>query len=90
MPDGTNSQPTNTQNGSTNPWWDKPIHDERPLKIICAGAGASGLLFAYKLQRSFENFELILYEKNEDIGGTWLENKYPGYRILLLMLSFSS
>lgn len=82
MPDGRHSQPANAQNGSTNPWWDKPIHDERPLKIICAGAGASGLLFAYKLQRSFENFELILYEKNEDIGGTWLENKYPGYGII--------
>ncbi len=79
MPDGSPSKSADAQNGTTNPWWDKPIHDERPLKIICAGAGASGLLFAYKLQRSFNNFELIIYEKNEDIGGTWLENKFPGY-----------
>ena len=57
----------------------KPIHEERHLKVICIGAGASGLLLAYKLQRSFENFELILYEKNADLGGTWLENKYPGF-----------
>lgn len=49
------------------------------MKVICIGAGASGLLLAYKLQRSFSNFELILYEKNEDISGTWLENTYPGY-----------
>ncbi|KAG6831614.1 hypothetical protein H0H87_004676 [Tephrocybe sp. NHM501043] len=56
----------------------EPIHTERPMKIICIGAGASGLLLAYKLQRSFNNFELLLYEKNEDISGTWFENRYPG------------
>ncbi|KAF9449468.1 FAD/NAD(P)-binding domain-containing protein [Macrolepiota fuliginosa MF-IS2] len=78
MPDGTHSESTNATNIPPNPWWDKPIYDQRFLKVICVGAGASGLLFAYKLQRSFENFELTLYEKNEDIGGTWLENKYPG------------
>ncbi|KAF9006158.1 hypothetical protein BDQ17DRAFT_1389720 [Cyathus striatus] len=48
------------------------------MKIICVGAGASGLVFAYKLQRSFERFELTIYDKNVDVGGTWLENRYPG------------
>lgn len=56
-----------------------PIHNERHLRIICVGAGASGLLFAYKLQRNFSNFDLVIYEKNEEVGGTWWENKYPGY-----------
>ncbi|KAF8902348.1 hypothetical protein CPB84DRAFT_1907907 [Gymnopilus junonius] len=55
-----------------------PIHEERHLRVICIGAGASGLLLAYKLQRSFENFDLVLYEKNGGISGTWYENKYPG------------
>ncbi|KAL4876539.1 hypothetical protein BJY04DRAFT_231557 [Aspergillus karnatakaensis] len=55
-----------------------PIHTERPIKIICIGAGASGLLFAYKLQRSFTNFNVTIYEKNADIAGTWFENRYPG------------
>ncbi|KAL2858477.1 hypothetical protein BJY01DRAFT_256656 [Aspergillus pseudoustus] len=36
-----------------------PIHTERHIRIICIGAGASSLLFAYKLQRSFNNFSLI-------------------------------
>lgn len=57
---------------------DQPIHTERHVRIICVGAGASGLLFAYKLQRSFSNFSLVIYEKNEEVGGTWWENKYPG------------
>ncbi|KAK4941427.1 hypothetical protein LTR10_018696 [Elasticomyces elasticus] len=55
-----------------------PIHSERKVKIICIGAGASGLLFAYKLQRNFRNYELTIYEKNEEVAGTWWENKYPG------------
>lgn len=55
-----------------------PIYNERPMKIICIGAGASGLVFAYKLQRSFENFDLTVYEKNEEVSGTWYENRYPG------------
>ncbi|KAL5340907.1 hypothetical protein BJX70DRAFT_359905 [Aspergillus crustosus] len=56
----------------------KPIHAERHIRIICIGAGASGLLFAYKLQRSFSNFSLVIYEKNPEIAGTWFENRYPG------------
>lgn len=55
-----------------------PIHSERRVKIICIGAGASGLLFAYKAQRQFRNLELTIYEKNEEVAGTWWENKYPG------------
>ena len=50
----------------------------RTLKVITVGAGASGLLIAYKLQRHFDDFELDVYEKNEDMSGTWYENRYPG------------
>lgn len=55
-----------------------PIHAERHVRVICVGAGASGLLMAYKLQKHFENFSLQLYEKNPEVSGTWYENKYPG------------
>lgn len=56
----------------------KPVYDERRVRVLCIGAGASGLLLAYKLQRSFENVDLVLYEKNDGIAGTWYENFYPG------------
>ncbi|KAK5192439.1 hypothetical protein LTR99_010433 [Exophiala xenobiotica] len=56
----------------------KPLFSEREVRIICIGAGASGLCFAYKLQRSFQKFRLVMYEKNPDISGTWWENRYPG------------
>lgn len=55
-----------------------PIHSEKHMRIIVCGAGASALCFAYKLQRSFTNFSLKLFEKNPDISGTWFENRYPG------------
>ncbi|KAK8166410.1 FAD/NAD(P)-binding domain-containing protein [Phyllosticta citrichinensis] len=58
--------------------WEIPIHHERRIRVICIGAGASGLLFAYKLQRSFRNFSLTVYDKNADVSGTWTENRYPG------------
>ena len=57
---------------------DGPIHAERHLRIICVGAGASGLLFAYKMQRHFNNYSLTVYEKNPAVAGTWWENRYPG------------
>ena len=56
----------------------KPIHSERHMRIVCVGAGASGLCFAYKLQRSFQNFTLTIYEKNADVGDVWFQNRYPG------------
>lgn len=55
-----------------------PIHAERHVKIICIGAGASGLLMSYKLQKHFKNYTLTVYEKNAEVSGTWYENKYPG------------
>ena len=44
------------------PLLEEAIHNERFLRIICIGAGASGLCLAYKLQRSFRNYELTVPE----------------------------
>ena len=33
---------------------------------------------AFHIQKSLKNVDHVIYEKNEDIGGTWLENRYPG------------
>ncbi|OPB44503.1 hypothetical protein A0O28_0028220 [Trichoderma guizhouense] len=50
----------------------------RPLKAITIGAGISGIMMAYKIQEMCINVEHIIYEKNDSIGGTWFENRYPG------------
>ena len=67
-----------TNSGGDSGLLEKPIHTERHMRIICIGAGASGLLLAYKLQRSFSNFTLTVYDKNPEVSGTWYENRYPG------------
>jgi len=40
------------------------IFNERFVKIICVGAGVSGLCLAYKLRRSFENYSLTVRTKD--------------------------
>ncbi|KAI1358426.1 hypothetical protein F5Y08DRAFT_116319 [Xylaria arbuscula] len=57
---------------------ENPIHSEKLMRIIIIGAGASGLLLAYKLQKDFQNISFIIYEKNPAVAGTWYENRYPG------------
>ncbi|PGH14607.1 hypothetical protein AJ79_02942 [Helicocarpus griseus UAMH5409] len=55
-------------------WHSQPM----PIRIVHVGAGATGLCAAYKMERQLTNYELVCYEKNPDVGGTWYENRYPG------------
>ncbi|KAJ4212362.1 hypothetical protein NW759_011750 [Fusarium solani] len=55
-------------------WHSQP----RKMRIIHVGAGATGLCAAYKFERQLANYELVCYEKNDEVGGTWLQNRYPG------------
>jgi cation diffusion facilitator CzcD-associated flavoprotein CzcO len=50
------------------------------LRVACVGAGASGLCLGYKMERMLVpgSWELTLFEKNPQFGGTWYENTYPG------------
>jgi len=46
------------------------------FEVLVIGAGISGLALGIKLKAAGVPFTII--EKNPDIGGTWLENTYPG------------
>ncbi|CAK7219658.1 hypothetical protein SBRCBS47491_003921 [Sporothrix bragantina] len=50
----------------------------RPMKVIVIGAGISGILAAIRFPRRIPNLDLVVYDKNPEVGGTWYENKYPG------------
>lgn len=77
---------TQRESGLDNPsnWvpvLEKPVYKPRKLRVVCVGAGYSGLMMAYKYKHQLEmkeHMDLVIYEKNSDIGGTWLENRYPG------------
>lgn len=53
---------------------DPIFQPQRRLKVVVIGAGASGLLLAYELQRHFHNLDLEIYEKNPAVSGVWFES----------------
>ncbi|KAH6884928.1 steroid monooxygenase [Thelonectria olida] len=57
---------------------EQPSRIGRKLRIICLGAGASALNLAHEIDTSSLDLDLVCYEKNPSIGGTWYENRYPG------------
>ncbi|KAL5040848.1 hypothetical protein BDW71DRAFT_201844 [Aspergillus fruticulosus] len=59
---------------------EQPIRTRRHIRVACMGAGYSGLMMGivFSEQMKYKNAELVIYERNEDLGGTWLENRYPG------------
>lgn len=72
-PDSKPSEPTYTFE-LVQQWHSQP----RKLRIIHVGAGATGLCAAFKMERQLTDYELVCYEKNHEVGGTWLQNRYPG------------
>lgn len=51
--------------------------EKRQPRVVIAGAGMSGMLMGIQLKRAgIEDF--TIYEKAQDVGGTWRENTYPG------------
>jgi hypothetical protein len=57
---------------------ERPIGTRRPIRVACMGAGYSGLMMAILFSQKMQdkNAEFVIYERNEDLGGTWLENRY--------------
>lgn len=60
---------------------ERPV-DETPVavpdgfRVLIVGAGASGMCMAVHLKAAGVPFEMI--ERNSEVGGVWLENRYPG------------
>jgi 4-hydroxyacetophenone monooxygenase len=60
-------------------WHKRDVAPDVPFRVLIVGAGMSGLLAAHRLRQAGVDF--LIVEKNEDVGGTWLENTYPGCRV---------
>ncbi|CAK7222036.1 hypothetical protein SCUCBS95973_004703 [Sporothrix curviconia] len=60
------------------------LRKARPLRIAIIGCGVSGIAAVHMFKERFRApgqdlpIELVIYEKNKSIGGTWYENRYPG------------
>ncbi|MFF2847667.1 flavin-containing monooxygenase [Streptomyces sp. NPDC058001] len=46
------------------------------FRVVVIGAGMSGICMAVQLEQA--GVDYVVLEKDEDLGGTWLENTYPG------------
>ncbi|KAI8934698.1 hypothetical protein NX059_008387 [Plenodomus lindquistii] len=57
---------------------DTPVENQRPMKVIVIGAGYSGIYCGIRIPERLRNVELVIYEKNAGVGGTWYENRYLG------------
>lgn len=55
-----------------------PVENQRPLKVRVVGAGLSGVYLGVRIPQRLRNIDLKIYEKNDGVGGTWWENRYPG------------
>jgi 4-hydroxyacetophenone monooxygenase len=60
-------------------WQKADIAPDVDFEVVIIGAGMSGLLAAHRLKQAGVAF--AIFEKNDDVGGTWLENSYPGCRV---------
>ena len=70
---------------AVNPWargldWSREPGDRgRDFSVTIIGSGMGGLNAAIQLKRAGIAFQVL--EKNEGVGGTWHENRYPGARV---------
>ncbi|XHF96633.1 hypothetical protein AWENTII_000256 [Aspergillus wentii] len=65
----------------TEPKWiveERSIDEARPIRVVVIGSGISGIIASIRFRQRIPNLDLCVYERNEDIGGTWFENRYPG------------
>jgi cation diffusion facilitator CzcD-associated flavoprotein CzcO len=51
---------------------------QRPYDVVVIGAGVCGLYQLYRLLGL--GFRVTVVEANDDLGGTWYRNRYPGCR----------
>lgn len=46
------------------------------FRVLVIGGGMTGIAAGVKLEEA--GYDYVVIEKNADLGGTWLENRYPG------------
>jgi 4-hydroxyacetophenone monooxygenase len=53
-----------------------PLPADVEFSVVVIGAGVSGMTAAIALKEA--GIPFVVLEKNGEVGGTWLENRYPG------------
>ncbi|KAK2002732.1 FAD/NAD(P)-binding domain-containing protein [Colletotrichum falcatum] len=87
----TNGVSPDTANGKANgalqaevdyswaaPLLERPIEADRKVRVICVGAGFSGIGSAIHLTEHVRDVDFQIYEAADDVGGVWHHNRYAG------------
>ncbi|MEO5898961.1 MAG: NAD(P)/FAD-dependent oxidoreductase [Ilumatobacteraceae bacterium] len=62
------------------PTWHKDeLAPDRDFTVAIVGSGMSGIIAGYRLKQA--GVPYVIFDKNDDVGGTWKENTYPGCRV---------
>ncbi|KAK6435874.1 hypothetical protein LTR95_007941 [Oleoguttula sp. CCFEE 5521] len=66
------------------------VDEIQKLRVAVIGAGLTGIIAGALLPAKVPGIDLHIFEKNSDVGGTWLENRYPGVRCDIPPLVYQS
>lgn len=56
------------------------VHIDLGRQSLLTGCPSiSGIQFAHDATTSLSGIDLEIYDRNPSLGGTWYENRYPGY-----------
>jgi 4-hydroxyacetophenone monooxygenase len=62
------------------PTWHKDdLAPDTEFTVAIIGAGMSGIVTGHRLGQA--GVPYVVLEKNDDVGGTWFENQYPGCQV---------
>ncbi|RMH72677.1 MAG: NAD(P)/FAD-dependent oxidoreductase [Actinomyces sp.] len=60
-------------------WTRDAVAPGRDFTVLVVGAGMSGILAAHRCDQA--GLDWIVVDENDDVGGTWYQNTYPGCRV---------
>jgi 4-hydroxyacetophenone monooxygenase len=55
------------------------VAPDRDFKVVVIGAGMSGLGATFRLKQA--GLDVVVLESEDEVGGTWYKNHYPGCRL---------
>ncbi|NKB21760.1 MAG: NAD(P)-binding protein [Alphaproteobacteria bacterium] len=63
------------------------MSDQNEVDVVVVGAGFSGLYLLHLLRKN--GFSTRVFERGDDVGGTWYWNRYPGARCDVESMQYS-
>ncbi|WP_395106275.1 NAD(P)-binding domain-containing protein [Actinomadura sp. SCN-SB] len=76
-----------TSEGDTAAWHKSTVAPDRTFRVVIIGAGMSGLAAAHQLRSA--GIPFVVVERNDEVGGVWWQNRYPGCRLDTSNYSYS-